>query len=402
MSLVTIDVRTVESADVYKDGTLAAVLERSDGGVRFSYHPAYSGPPVATSLPVGATPRFTPAGSVPPFFAGLLPEGRRFSSLQRSIKSSADDELSLLLAVGSDTIGDVVVMPHGVAPEIATPLLSVESFADVRFSELLTDAGIVDAVALPGVQDKVSARVISFPVESAHERSILKLNPPEYPHVVENEAYFLGLARRAGLPVVDARIVHDADGAAGLLVTRFDRVEGSGTVPASVACEDACQVLDRWPGDKYNVTSEALTTAVARICAATVVATRDVFRQFCFAWLTGNGDVHAKNISVLRHHGTEWRIAPAYDLPSTVFYDDHSMALSIAGSTTGLSRRKWLSFAEEIRLPASAAMRVIDELLAATENLLDEIRDGALPFDERVTRDALRNLTNRRRLLSGA
>ena len=43
----------------------------------------------------------------------LLPEGRRLGALRRAVKTSADDELSLLLAVGADAIGDVQVVPSG-------------------------------------------------------------------------------------------------------------------------------------------------------------------------------------------------------------------------------------------------------------------------------------------------
>jgi serine/threonine-protein kinase HipA len=397
---MTTDFRSVQSADVYKAGHLAATLSRKDGGVEFAYEEAYDSAPIATTLPLGRPPRFTPAGSVPPFFAGLLPEGRRFASLQRVLKTSADDELSLLLAVGTDTIGDIVVVPRDTPPDAAEPLVVVAtSFSEIRFSDLLADAGVIDAVGLPGVQEKVSARVISVPVATAGDRYILKLSTPEYPFVVENEAYFLGLARRARIPAAEARIVRDHDGTAGLLVRRFDRRGTTADIIESIACEDACQVLDRWPGDKYHVSSEELTSAVSAVCAAPLVAIRDIFRQFCFAWITGNGDVHAKNISVLRHGG-EWRVSPAYDLPSTVFYNDFSMALSIDGATEGLSRRNWLAFASAIGLPPNAADRVISELLAATEPLLDEIRRGALPFDTRTTRDAIRNLKDRRRLLS--
>lgn len=397
---MTVDVRTVQTADVHKSGARAATLHRRDGGVEFAYLPEYRGPAVATTLPLDAPPRFTPAGSVAPYFAGLLPEGRRFTSLQRAVKASADDELSLLLAVGTDTVGDVVVVPAGAAPEPAPALCRVEqSFAEVRFAELLAETGTVDAAGLPGVQDKVSARVISLPVEAAHRRYILKLDPPEYPYVVENEAYFLEVARRTGLPVVDARVVHDADGMPGLLVTRFDRVAADGGEVVGIPCEDACQVLDRWPGDKYNVTSEELVAAVSGVCAATTVAIRDVYRQLCFAWLTGNGDVHAKNVSVLGHGGAELRVAPAYDLPSTVFYGDFSMALSVDGATTGLSRRRWLAFAESVGLSAKAAERVIAEVLRATGSVIDEIERGALPFDAASTRTAVKDLRNRRRLL---
>lgn len=397
---MTDDVRVVQAADVYKAGRRAATLRRHDGGIVFAYDQGYDGPAVSLTMPVSEEPRFTPAGSVPPFFAGLLPEGRRFSSLQRSLKTSADDELSLLLAVGGDTIGDVVVVAQGVAPTEAPSLIEVQKdFTDIRFSALLAETGIVDAVGLPGVQDKVSARVISLPVATSHDRYILKLNPPEYPHVVENEAYFIALAKRSRMAVVDAKLVFDADGVAGLLVRRFDRTASAASQPRSVACEDACQILDKWPGDKYNVTSEELALRVASVCSSPSVAVRDVFRQLCFAWLIGNGDVHAKNISVLQQESGEWRVSPVYDLPSTLFYGDYSMALPISGQTDGLSRRRWLDFAESIDLARPAAERVIDELLLHTVDLCDEIDGGALPFAQKTLRDASRNMANRRKLL---
>lgn len=398
---MSFDVRSVQRADVYKAGHLAAALERVDGGTEFSYLAEYDGPEVATTLPRTPDPLVTPAGAVPAFFAGLLPEGRRFSSLQRSIKTSADDELSLLLAVGSDTIGDVVIVPQGEPTNEETSLLTVDTnFDEIRFADLMSDAGIVDKVGLPGIQEKVSARVISLPLSTSTDRFILKLNPPEFPHVVENEAFFLELARTAGLPVVDATLVYDLEGISGLLVRRFDRILDDNGKPRSIACEDACQLLNLWPGDKYNVSSEALTQRISDVCASSSVAIRDVFRQLCFAWITGNGDVHAKNISVLEHAGREWRVAPAYDLPSTLFYGDYSMALSIDDRTSELSRRRWLEFAHSIGLSQKAAERVINDLLAKTAGLSSVIQGGVLPFDDKTNRDVARNITNRQKQLA--
>lgn len=102
-------------ADVYKGGVLAARLERIEGGTRFSYLPAYlsaRGEAVAVTLPLSPRPIDTPAGAVPPFFTGLLPEGRRLASLRRAVKTSADDELGLLMAAGADPVGDVQIVPH--------------------------------------------------------------------------------------------------------------------------------------------------------------------------------------------------------------------------------------------------------------------------------------------------
>ena len=92
--------RGVEHADVYKNGLRAATLSRTASGVEFQYVAEWIDgglPPVATTLPVRSEPVLRPAGALPSYFAGLLPEGRRLGALRRAVKTSADDELSLLL-----------------------------------------------------------------------------------------------------------------------------------------------------------------------------------------------------------------------------------------------------------------------------------------------------------------
>jgi serine/threonine-protein kinase HipA len=394
-------ITTIQVADVHKAGSRAAQLRRTPTGVEFHYLPEHldgGGPPVATTLPLTDRPRLTPAGAVPPFFAGLLPEGRRLSSLRRLVKTSADDELSLLLAVGRDPVGDVQVVPEGEDPIPAEPLVQVSAdWSEVRFADVLADAGVVDPVALPGVQDKASARMISVPVGRAGIRWLLKVDPPEYPHVVENEAFFLDWARRARVPAAEAVVVQDAEGRAGLLVQRFDRVPTPTGAAVALPCEDACQVLDRWPADKYNVTAEEVASGLAAVCGAPLVALSAVFRQLCFAWLTGNGDVHAKNVSVLADGSGEWHVSPAYDLPSTVVYGDRSLALPMGGRRTGLSRRHLFAFAVSVGLPERAAARALDDVLARTEGLEASLRAGALPFPRHVVDDLVAELRYRRR-----
>jgi serine/threonine-protein kinase HipA len=163
--------------------------------------------------------------------------------------------------------------------------------------------------------------------------------------------------------------------------------------------EDACQLLDLWPADKYNVTMEDAALAVIRACTAPTVGARDVFRQVVFAWLTGNGDLHAKNLSVLEQPDGQRIVAPAYDLPSTVAYGDITFALPLQGRTSGISRRHLLAFAHEIGLPSAAAETVLGRVLAATR-VLDEVIAQA-GFDP-YRRDSMRReLLARRRLVEG-
>jgi serine/threonine-protein kinase HipA len=393
----------VQVADIYKGEHLAGYLTRTSDGVSFAYTSDYISstlPPIATSLPKVNVPRLTPAGGIPPFFAGLLPEGRRLTHLRRMVKTSSDDELSLLLAIGGDTVGDVQIIPSGNQPVKVNPLAEVtSSFGEIKFSDLLNDPGRIDPVGIPGVQEKVSAGRITLPTSRAGHQYILKFESQDYPNIIENENYFLSVARETPLKVVSSELVHDADGRSGLLVTRFDReIDSKGKITPR-AVEDGCQVLDRWPADKYNFSAEELIQAVSAVCASKRLAIRELFTQFCLAWITGNGDLHAKNVSILKTPDGEWRVSPAYDLPSTVPYADLPMALTINGRKIGHSRKSLVEFGVSVGLSQKLATKVLDVVLEATSKMLDELRNGAIPFNQQINSDLISELRHRRSTL---
>lgn len=99
----------------------------------------------------------------------------------------------------------------------------------------------------------------------------------------------------------------------------------------------------------------------------------------------------------------EWRVSPAYDLPSTLPYLDldSRMALPMLGESD-LSRRRLLGFASAIGLPERSARRVLDDLLDATADLGDRIIAANLPFPPRAISALLRGVRDRhRRALPG-
>lgn len=332
--------RSVDHADVHKSGRFAGWLTRDGNTTTFSYAVGYDGPDVSFSLPRDGAPAVSPEGVLPPFFSGLLPEGSRLSMLRQAVKTSFDDELSLLLAVGNDLPGDVQVVPAGEAPEWQPPLVSGH-LEEIDFSEL---APGVDRHGIAGVQEKVSACV-------PDAQAILKLSPKDYPFLVENEHLHLTAVRHLGLPVAEFRLVSDRNGITGLLVTRFDRAAGG----VRIAMEDAAQVMGIAPAAKYNVSAEDVTRTMASKTAMPRVATRALYLQFIFAWLTGNGDLHAKNISVLQRADGAWDLSPIYDVPSTALYRDFTLALPVSGKTKDLKLRHWDEFADSIGLPQRAA-----------------------------------------------
>lgn len=378
--------RAVRSADVYKAGTLAASISRTrHGGTEFRYAPEYSGDPVASTLPLSTEPVTGGSGSVPAFFAGLLPEGHRLTVLRRAVKTSADDELSLLLAVGADAPGDVQVFPAGAQPVDVPALVDCMSADELEFDRLVDD---VDRQAIPGVQNKASASMISTPIAAGFGRFILKLSQSGYPYLIENESAHLAAARGLKLAVVRSDLVHDRSGQPGLLVRRFDRVH-EGDEWHRLAFEDATQVLGLPPSSKYNVDAVQVVEALAGMVRAPLIAARNLYLQFLFAWLTGNGDLHGKNVGVLRDSMGRWSIAPLYDIPCTLVYDDDSMALPIAGRTRGLRAKHWAEFAGQVGLPAKAAKSAQQfALRAATTVDFDQLPFTGSPLNR--TRRELR------------
>lgn len=395
--------REVERADVYKSGHFAATLTRTTDGVEFRYLDdwiAAGRPAVATTLPVRAEPVLRPAGALPSYFAGLLPEGRRLGALRRAVKTSADDELSLLLAVGADAIGDVQVVPAGVTPAEVPPRIAIDNLGETSFADLLTELGIrAQRMALPGVQDKTSAAMINVPVARAGERFILKLNPiSDYPHLVENEAFFLDAARASGLAVPPHDLVVDRDGAPGLLVRRFDRITVDGELRA-LAVEDGCQAADRPPADKYLLGTDRTFAALTAVCDARVLAGRELIRQLAFAYLTGNGDAHAKNFSVLQEQSGEWRVSPVYDVPCTQLYGDSTMAMSLAGrSGSDFGAKDFVGLGATLGVPERATRHALTELTDRADRWLPEL--DALPFDRGQVSKLRRVIQHRRSRLA--
>lgn len=256
-------VRWIQRADVYKRGELAGWLERTPEGVRFDYDPDYlasGGPPVATSLPPSKAPTVASAGAVPPFFAGLLPEGRRLLALRRAVKTSADDELSLLLAVGADAVGDVQIIPAGEPPDRPAPHVAVADWSNVRFADLMATS-------------------------------------PE-------------------------------------------------------------------------------------------------------AYLSANGDLHAKNLSVHEQADGEWRLSPAYDMPSTHPYGDTTMALPVDERTRDdITRDNFVALGAHAGVTHRAIVKTLDRLCERVDLWIDDL--DRIPLPERRIRELRRVIDGRRRQLAG-
>ena len=391
--------RAAVSADVYRGELRAGTLTRTRLGSVFEYAADFPDEDLALHLP-RARGRFETSGvNLPPFFAGLLPEGLRLRALISRLKTSEDDLFSLLLAAGADCVGDVSVVARGEplprGEPADAPGLGEVLFADLFDQSLARAGGPVQEESFPGVQAKISGAMISFPVRLAKAKAahILKLNPPDKPTLVANEAFFMQMARACGLEVASTRVVHDRDGNPGLLVERFDRVWSPAGL-RRIHQEDGCQLLDRYPADKYRLSCRELADGLAATAAPVTQIARFV-ELIAFSSLIGNGDLHARNLSVgaFLSRG-EVTLTPAYDLLTTWPYGDRSLALKLDGKDANLRGRDLVAFGARFGVRAAAVRSSLERLYDLSPPWLDRL--GEIGFGAPKTAALAKALERRR------
>ncbi|BDP99820.1 HipA domain-containing protein [Aquiluna sp. KACHI24] len=391
-----------KTALVLKQGLPAATLTQNGSDVTFEYLPEYldaNAPAIATTLPKSEIKKTYSAGATPAYFAGLLPEGRRLNAIAKRLKTSASDDLGLLLELGGDAIGDVQVVDpdEPIAPSTAIEL--PRDLSNLSFQELREKHFDSRAAGLPGFQDKISSKMLNAPAKKQGLEYIIKLNPIEAPHAVENEFFFLKLAKRVGLETAEFELLEDRDGEHALQLLRFDRVIADGQ-QIRLAMEDACQVMDFYPAQKYEIGFEAVANNLLFHTHAKKFAALTLLKQLVFNYLIGNGDAHAKNFAILKLPSREWRISPAYDLLCTAYYEDRDMAPSLGGKKTGWKRSDLVEFGESLQVPADVVHSLIDVMLARLGTFTEEIDSGALPFPRHQNYDVSKLLRSRAKALS--
>lgn len=368
-------VKSISRLVIWKSGVKCGYLHRrQDGGAEFTYDSQYLADPQSRDLCFNMKKRSEPyiqyGSNLHPYFAGLLPEGLRLKVLLEKIKTSPDDLFSLFTSLGTDCIGDVFAkaddQPNkGQAKKdlLAAPRWNEINFYDF-FLSTLKNPNIMHQSDFAGVQEKISASMISLPFSTKRGGAyILKLNPKDKKNLVYNEWACLSLAQLCGIDVNEFEIINDRDGEEGLLVKRFDR-QSLNRQMIPIHQEDICQALNVFPSEKYRLSLKEIFLCVQSRTTAPTVELPNLLRQVVFSYLIGNGDLHAKNISLFMSP-TDGTVAltPAYDLICTLIYGDQKMALRMDAKDSNLKRQDFIGFALRFGLNPNAIEVLLDELL---------------------------------------
>lgn len=398
--------------DVYLNKKLVGhLIQDDDGQMSFGYSndclEDTLAVPLSHSLPLRAEPfsRKECRG----FFAGILPEENKRKIIAGNLGISAQNDYALLEQIGGECAGAVTFVPAGEPfPEqnYRYRSLNETDLANIlielpRRPLLAGEQGV--RLSLAGVQDKITVHVngdeISLPLGGAPSTHILKPAIERLKGIVFNEALCMNLATKVGLPTASVE-TRQVEGIDYLLVERYDRklvstspgqlsggLLGQFGVPPTqfdtkrLHQEDFCQALAIPPDKKYQSEGgpslKQCTDLLREVSSVPAIDLQHFLDAVIFNVLIGNNDAHSKNFSILYDGGptlstmlsksySSKKLAPLYDLVSTVYYPDLTkrMAMKIGSEYVSdkLFPRHFEKLAEETGLTKPMVVRRVPEL----------------------------------------
>jgi serine/threonine-protein kinase HipA len=368
-------------------------LSTERGAWRFQYAPPWLAGeeafPLSPHFPLGEE-RFEDSSEERPvqwFFDNLLPEGGILQALARFAGLSERDSFGLLARFGEESAGALTLLSadqpqpsEGTYQPLAIGELRA-LIADLPQVPLIAAHGRVK-MSLAGAQHKLGVRRVGdaffLPVGAASSHIIKPENarPERYPFCPANEHFCMALARETGLPVPETSLLHIPEPI--YIVARFDRrIEGERVERLHQI--DLCQLLNKWPGYKYEGEGGATFAEAFAALEETrqpAVARDRLLRWLVFNYLIGNSDAHAKNIAFLVSHAGI-TLAPFYDLICVKAYGDDAMAMSVAGETRygWITAAQWDCLAESLRIRKALLRRIRDELSRAVQRVARRVAE---------------------------
>ncbi|WP_083219995.1 type II toxin-antitoxin system HipA family toxin [Hoeflea olei] len=358
-------------------------------------------------------------GKLPPFVLSLLPEGW----LERILKQS--DERAMLRSgrryMSNITIGTTAAELEALPADLLVGRLAnftagglftgtytgpgrgtFEQSFEEKLARLYASAG---TPRLSGVQIKAPMFLgedgILVPGTHLPFTHILKpAGTSGFQALPVVEFLALALGRHAGLDTPPSALTEMPDGMApALIVERFD-IRISAADPRLLALEDLCSVLDLPPEAKYDGTIERIARAIRPLATDPEADLLLVLKRALFAWLIADGDMHLKNLALLKiaRPGTgsfeKVGLAPLYDAVTTTVFpglDHDRMALKINGKDNRLRRDDFVKMAAVAGLTAKAANQAIEDLLAGLRAGLDALTIPDIPgLDDEIVGTAER------------
>jgi serine/threonine-protein kinase HipA len=218
----------------------------------------------------------------------------------------------------------------------------------------------------------------------------------------------LELGRAAGFDVPAAALIEMPDGMApALVVERFDIRRGAED-QRRLAMEDFCSILDLPTSAKYDGTIERMARGLRPLSTDPAADLDILFRRAIFAWLIADGDMHLKNLAMLKTAEagarvfTSVRFAPLYDAVTTRVFPSlggDRMALKLNGKDNRLNRNDFLALARTIGLTtgkAETALTTLTSQLPQGTSTLHLPEFAGRPETARIVQGNVMNIVSER------
>jgi serine/threonine-protein kinase HipA len=370
-------------------GAKVATIEQERRRMRLQYTDdameLFPGGTPLLSLRLAVRQERFPNGAVRSFLDGLLPEEDSRRLIAQDLGLRADDTFALARALGRDCAGALVIQPDDDEPPPPATTLTAEPLSEDEIQRLVENLrsaplGVNQRVriSLAGVQEKLLLtrlpdRGWGRPVDGTPSTHILKPEIRDYPQTVENEAFCMRLAKNLGMDVADVETIA-VGGRRLLVVSRYDRVLAPTGEVERVHQEDFCQATAMLPAQKYEEDGGPSLRKLADILSeADPDSLESLLRAVTLNVVIGNGDAHAKNFSLLHDRGGALRLAPLYDLLSTLMYSDDRLAMYIDNvhRTNRVTFERLINEAATWGLSRARAEEVVITLLARIPEAVD-------------------------------
>lgn len=325
------------------------------------------------------------------FFEGLLPEGFTRRCVAEWMHMDENDYVSILAGLGRECLGAIKIVDESeeaIIPEYrelsAGEVYALASEGATESAELVTKSHL----SLAGASGKVGLYYNEkeakwyLPIGEAPSTYIVKQSHVRLKKIVANEQLCLLTAKYLGIEIPESFIIttDGMDDEAVLFATkRYDRkiVENSKIlngmpVPCRLHQEDFAQALGIAASHKYEKNNEGYLKKIFDVLRAhstdPITDSLKVWDICIFNYLIGNTDNHIKNLSLLYGEDLKSiRLAPAYDIVSTMIYKSstENMAIAINGTCNinEISREDFEKAASEVGLGAKMAMKRFDAMV---------------------------------------
>jgi serine/threonine-protein kinase HipA len=182
------------------------------------------------------------------------------------------------------------------------------------------------------------------------------------------------LAKRLGMDVAATETI-TVGGRRLIVVSRYDRLVASTGEVERIHQEDFCQATGTLPANKYEEDGGPSLRKIASILSeADPDSLQSLLRAVTLNLVIGNGDAHAKNFSLLHDRAGAMRMAPSYDLLSTLMYGDDRLAMRIdnVDRANQVTFDRLLNEAAAWGLSRMRATEIVTDLLARLPTAVEQ------------------------------